>query len=114
MEASVASSVQPVPKTALHHEERVFLEPEERRDVIVQVIRSARQRLILSLFRCTDFRILHELAAAVERGVRVEALLTPRARGWRKKLENLDALLDSMGVHVHDFCRRGVKYHAKY
>jgi len=110
----VACSVQTVLKPAAHHEERVFLEPEERRDVIVQVIRSARQRLILSLFRCTDFRILGELAAAVERGVRVEALLTPRARGWRKKLENLDALLDSMGVLVHDYCRRGVKYHAKY
>jgi len=110
----VACSVQVSLKALPHHEERIFLEPEERRDVIVQVIRSARQRLILSMFRCTDFRILDELAAAVERGVRVDALLTPRARGWRKKLENLGSLLDSMGVYVHDYCRRGVKYHAKY
>jgi len=108
------SSVQLAPKAFAPQDERVFLEPQERRDVIVQVIRSARQRLILSLFRCTDFRILGELAAAVERGVRVETLLTPRARGWRKKLENLGALLDSMGVQVHDYCRPGVKYHAKY
>ena len=110
----MACSVQFAPKTLPHQEERVFLEPEERRDVIVQVIRSARQRLILSLFRCTDFRILGELASAVERGVRVDALLTPRARGWREKLEDLSALLDSMGVHVHDYRRRRVKYHAKY
>jgi phosphatidylserine/phosphatidylglycerophosphate/cardiolipin synthase-like enzyme len=95
-------------------EEKVFCDPGERRDAILDVIRSARQRLILSLFRCTDFRVLGELAAAVERGVRVDALMTPRARGWRTKLEDLGALLESMGVRVHGYSRLDVKYHAKY
>ena len=101
-------------ESLLHQQECVTFAPWERREAILQVIRSARRRLILSLFRCTDFRILRELAAAVERGVQVDALLTPRARGWRKKLEDLGALLDSMGVRVHGYSRLGVKYHAKY
>jgi hypothetical protein len=46
--------------------------------------------------------------------VRVDALLTPRARGWRRKLEDLSALLESMGVGVHRYYRPGIKYHAKY
>lgn len=46
-------------------EERVFVDPEERLEAVVGVIRSARQRLLLSLFRCNYFKVLDELAAAV-------------------------------------------------
>lgn len=100
------------PDTAL--EERLVLAPEDRLQAVAEVIRSARRKLLLSLFRCTDFRVLVELARAVDRGVRVEALLTPRARGWQKKLKDLSALLESMGVIVHPYQGPAQKYHAKY
>ena len=79
------------------HPERITLHPEERRDTVIQVIRSARERLILSLFRCSDYLILDELAEAVLRKVRVEAILTPRAKGEEAKdLKELGSVLEGM------------------
>jgi phosphatidylserine/phosphatidylglycerophosphate/cardiolipin synthase-like enzyme len=110
----MAANVHLVSAAFANPQERLCFEPSGRRDTIVRVIRSARERLILSMFRCTDYRVLRELAAAVDRGVTVDALLTPRARGWRRKLEGLSALLESMGVRVRRYSRPGIKYHAKY
>jgi len=114
MRAPVPRSVQLVARTLPQREERILFEPSERRGAILHLIGAARERLILSLFRCTDCWVLGALAAAVRRGVRVDALLTARARGWRKKLEGLGVLLESMGVHVQAYRRAEVKYHAKY
>ena len=61
-----------MPPVAPFPADRVILEPAARRQAIVDVIRGARQRLSLSLFRCNDKGILAELAAAVQRGVDVE------------------------------------------
>ncbi len=94
--------------------ERIVLAPNERREAVLQVIRSARRRLILSVFRCDDFKVLDELDEAIRRKVQVEALLTPRAKGWEKKLSDLEAFLVSMGAGVHRFQDPVVKYHAKY
>ena len=49
--------------------ERVFIEPGERRQAMLDVISGARQRLVLSLFRCNDYGVLDTIAAALERGV---------------------------------------------
>lgn len=94
--------------------ERMVLRPEERFDALRDVIRSARKSLILSLFRCDDFRVLDELAEALQRGVRVEALLTRRAKGWKKRLTELWEFLESMGAKVYGYADPVVKYHAKY
>ncbi len=95
--------------------ERITLHPEERRDTAIQVIRSARERLILSLFRCSDYLIMDELAEAVLRKVRVEAILTPRAKGEEAKgLKELGTVLEGMGVEVYRYRDPVVKYHAKY
>ena len=53
------------------------------------VIGAAKRRLVLSLFRCDDFAVLDALAAALERGCDVEALLTKRAKGGKKRLKKL-------------------------
>ena len=90
-----------------------MLAPDERRLAVLDVINSARKRLILSLFRCDDRRILDALAAAHRRGVRVEALLTRRAKG-QSNLKLLRMLLESMGVRVWRSSGGFVKYHAKY
>ena len=73
----------------------------------------ARQRIVLSLFRCNDVGVLGALAAAMDRGVKVEAILTKRAKGGKKRLRRLWASLEEMGAVVHRYGKPAV-YHAKY
>jgi cardiolipin synthase len=94
--------------------ERIFIQPAERRQAMLDVIGGARQRLVLSLFRCDDFGVLDALAAALERGVKVEAIVTKRAKGGKKRLRKLWEALEEMGAVVHRYGDPVVKYHAKY
>jgi cardiolipin synthase len=94
--------------------EKLVLEPIDRRSAILDVIRGARQELVLSVFRCDDFKILDALADAVQRKVRVRALLTQRAKNWDKRLQALGVFLESMGAEVHRYSGARTKYHAKY
>src|SRR5258708_17202859 len=94
--------------------ELVITSPGERRDTLLHVIRRAKRRLTFSLFRCDDRKVLNELAEARERGVRVEALVTPSAKGWDKRLKDLRVLLTELGAEVHRYEGPGAKYHAKY
>jgi cardiolipin synthase len=97
-----------------HRPDRIILSLEERRGVVLDVIRSARTRLSLSLFRCTDLEIFDALRTAVDRGVAVEVLVTSRAKGGRRKLERLWRRLQRTGATVHAYTDAVVKYHAKY
>jgi cardiolipin synthase len=94
--------------------DRVFIEPAARRQAMLEIIAGARERLVLSLFRCNDFTVLDALAAALERGVKVEAILTARAKGGKKRLRKLWETLEAMGAVVHRYGDPVVKYHAKY
>jgi cardiolipin synthase A/B len=94
--------------------ERTVFAPEEREDTVIQVIAAAKKHLILSLFRCDDFKVLDALADALERKVQVEILLTGRAKGGKKKLDQLWDLLESMGARLYRYADPVVKYHAKY
>ncbi|BCS31741.1 hypothetical protein TBR22_A09450 [Luteitalea sp. TBR-22] len=94
--------------------ESVALAPAARREALLRAIAGARRRLVLSLFRCDDEGVVEALAAAVRRGVKVEALLTRRARRGRKALSRLHASLAGMGATVAWFADPVVKYHAKY
>jgi phosphatidylserine/phosphatidylglycerophosphate/cardiolipin synthase-like enzyme len=94
--------------------EEVFLRIDQRRQAFLDVIHSAQRRLLISLFRCTDFAILDAVAEALNRKVEVRLLLTPRARGWEKRLKELGAYLESMGAQVRPYSDPVVKYHAKY
>src|SRR6185503_6943322 len=92
----------------------IVIAPEARREAVLQLMRSAQRDLILSMFRCDDISIVDELAEAVKRGVRVRVLITQRARGWKEKLKDLTALLNSLGAQVLPYRHQVVKYHAKY
>jgi phosphatidylserine/phosphatidylglycerophosphate/cardiolipin synthase-like enzyme len=81
---------------------------------LLGVIGGARRRLVLSLFRCDDFSVLDALAAALERGCEVEAILTKRAKGGKKRLKKLWGALEEMGAVVTRYADPVVKYHAKY
>lgn len=87
---------------------------EERRDAVLGLINGARERLLISVFRCTDVPVLDAIAEALTRKVEVRLLMTPRARGWEKRLKELGAYLESMGAKVHPYSDPVVKYHAKY
>ncbi len=101
-------------KAAGTRRERLVLEPADRKAALLDVIGSAKRRLVLSLFRCDDFSVLDALAAALERGCDVEAILTKRAKGGRKRLKKLWGALEEMGAVVTWYADPVVKYHAKY
>src|SRR5688572_28086572 len=101
-------------RTGRSEKERLVLDPAERKAALLSVIGAARRRLVLSLFRCGDFSILDALAAALERGCEVEAILTKRAKGGKKRLKNLWGALEEMGAVVTRYADLVVKYHAKY
>jgi phosphatidylserine/phosphatidylglycerophosphate/cardiolipin synthase-like enzyme len=93
--------------------DRIFIDPVERRQAMLDTINDARQRLVLSLFRCNDAGVLAALDAALKRGVKVEAILTKRAKRGKKQLRELWAALERMGAVVHRYSHSSV-YHAKY
>jgi len=94
--------------------DQIILAIDRRRDAVLDVIRAARERLLISMFRCTDVPVLDAIAEALNRKVDVRLLITPRARGWQKRLKELGAYLESMGAKVHPYSDPVVKYHAKY
>ncbi len=94
--------------------ETLILDPAERKAALLRVIAGARRRLVLSLFRCDDFTVLDALAGALERGCEVEAILTKRAKGGKKRLKKLWGALEEMGAVVTRYGDPVVKYHAKY
>lgn len=94
--------------------EKLVLDPAQRKAALLDLIGSARRRLVLSLFRCDDFTILDALATALERGCEVEAVLTKRAKGGKKRLKKLWGALEEMGAVVTRYADPVVKYHAKY
>lgn len=92
----------------------VVIAPVERRAAVLRLIRGARRRLGLTIFRCNDLDVLSEVAAAVARGVEVDVLLTRRASGWRRRLDKLQQHLHRMGARVTRHGARATKHHAKY
>jgi phosphatidylserine/phosphatidylglycerophosphate/cardiolipin synthase-like enzyme len=87
---------------------------DERRAALLDVIRGARRRITLSLFRCNDDAVFEELTKAVGRGVSVEVLVTSRAKGGKKKMAKLWSRLERTGATLHAYTDPVVKYHAKY
>jgi phosphatidylserine/phosphatidylglycerophosphate/cardiolipin synthase-like enzyme len=94
--------------------DRLIVSVDERRAALLDVIRQARSRITLSLFRCNDQAVFDELAAAVTRGVIVEVLVTSRAKGGRKKMVKLWHALEQTGASLHSYTDPVVKYHPKY
>ena len=94
--------------------ERFVFTANQRASTVLRVIGGARERLVLSLFRCDDLRILDAIGAALHRGVDVSVLVTPRAKGGTKRLDELWGVLENMGAALYRYADPVVKYHAKY
>ena len=84
------------PRGIVPEPDQVILAIQQRRDAVLQVISSARERLLISVFRCTDVAVLDAIGEALNRKVDVRFLMTPRARGWEKRLKALGTYLESM------------------
>jgi cardiolipin synthase len=94
--------------------DRIVTSISERREAVLSVIRRARRTIALSCFRCSDSAVFAELARASARGVTIEALVTSRVKGKKKKLRKLLASLEQAGAAVRAYSDPLVKYHAKY
>ena len=94
--------------------DRLVAAVEDRRPALLDVIRQARRRITLSLFRCNDEAVFEELTAAAARGVAVEVLVTSRAKGGKKKMAKLWRALEQTGATLYSYTDPVVKYHAKY
>jgi phosphatidylserine/phosphatidylglycerophosphate/cardiolipin synthase-like enzyme len=94
--------------------DRLIVTPAARKPAILDVIRAARDRITLSLFRGNDPNIFAELAAAAARGVRVDVLVTSNIKGGTAKLAELWRRLKTTGARIHAYGDPVVKYHAKY
>ncbi|MBI3679297.1 MAG: hypothetical protein HY235_02750 [Acidobacteria bacterium] len=93
--------------------ERVVVSPKDRLEAVLEMIRSAEQRLSLTVFRCSEMQVLASIAGAIHRGVAVQVLFTPRAKGWKKRLAEVRNFLECMGAQVRSYAGEA-KYHAKY
>ncbi len=93
--------------------DRLIFAPHQRRRAVVSLIRSARRRLILSIFRCDDETVLEELCDAVRRGVHVSVITTGLAKRSGRDLAHVRAYLARRGAEVRRY-PDAVKYHAKY
>lgn len=94
--------------------ERLALSPPERRAAVLGLIRGAQRRIALTIFRCNDYTVLDEIGGALDRGVRVDVLLTQRPRGWRREPDGLPGVLARMGAHVQRYLHPERSYHAKF
>jgi phosphatidylserine/phosphatidylglycerophosphate/cardiolipin synthase-like enzyme len=94
--------------------EKLILTPGVRRQSVLDLLRSAQRNVVFSLFRCDDSRVLDEIVTTARRGVEVKVLITPKARGWTKRLGGLATLLKDTGVIVKQYDGPWAKYHAKY
>jgi cardiolipin synthase A/B len=92
----------------------IVIAPGDRRDVVLDAIRHARERLVLAMYRCNDRPIFDELERARERGVQVDVLVTSRSGGGKKRLRKLWRALEETEVSLHAHSDPVVKYHAKY
>lgn len=94
--------------------DRLITAPSDRKRAILDVIAQARERLVLSLFRCNEPDIFAELGRAVQRGVGVDVLVTSNAKGGKAKITKLWDRLKDTGARLHAYHDPVVKYHAKY
>jgi phosphatidylserine/phosphatidylglycerophosphate/cardiolipin synthase-like enzyme len=102
------------PRAPRAPKDTVVIEPADRRTVVLRAIKEARERLVLSLFRCNDKAVFDELSQARARGVAVDVLVTSRSGGSKRRLRKLWRALEATGVAIHPHADPVVKYHAKY
>ena len=81
---------------------------------VVQAIKAARKWIDILIFRFDRVEIEKALAAAVQRGVKVRALIAHTNRGGESRLRKLEQRLLAAGVLVSRTADDLLRYHAKF
>ena len=92
---------------------RVLTQPDDGLAPILKAIKRARKTLDIVIFRFDLPEVEDALAAAVERGVAVQALIAHTNRGGEKKLRKLESRLLKAGATLSRTADDMVRYHGK-
>jgi cardiolipin synthase len=93
---------------------KLIVQPEAGVVPIVKAIRSAKKTIDIFIFRFDRDEIEKALAAAVQRGVVVRALIAHTNRGGEARLRKLEQRLLAAGVLVSRSADDLLRYHAKF
>jgi cardiolipin synthase A/B len=93
---------------------QLVIQPDAGIMPVVMAIRKARKKIDICIFRIDRDEIEKALAAAVQRGVAVRALIAHTNRGGEGHLRKLEQRLLAAGVLVSRTADDLVRYHAKY
>ena len=93
---------------------KLIVQPEAGVVPIVHAIKSARKWIDILIFRFDRGEIEKALAAAVQRGVKVRALIAHTNRGGESRLRKLEQRLLASGVLVSRTADDLLRYHAKF
>lgn len=93
---------------------KLAVQPEAGVTPVLQAIKSARKTIDIFIFRFDRDEIERALAAAVQRGVTVRALIAHTNRGGRSRLRALEQRLLAAGVTVSRSADDLIRYHAKF
>jgi cardiolipin synthase A/B len=92
----------------------VIVQPEAGAVPVVKAIRAAKKSIDVVIFRFDRDEIEKALAAAVQRGVTVRALIAHTNRGGEARLRKLEQRLLAAGVLVSRSADDLVRYHGKF
>ena len=92
---------------------QVITQPEDGLTPILKAIKRAKKSLDIVIFRFDLSELEDALAAAVERGVAVRALIAHTNRGGEKKLRKLESRLLKCGATLSRTADDMVRYHGK-
>ena len=93
---------------------KLIIQPEAGVVPIVKAIRTARKSIDIFIFRFDRDEVEKALAAAVQRGVAVRALIAHTNRGGESRLRKLEQRLLAAGVLVSRTADDLLRYHAKF
>ena len=93
---------------------KLIIQPEAGVVPIIKAIRSAKKTIDVFIFRFDRDDVEKALAAAVQRGVAVRALIANTNRGGEARLRKLEQRLLAAGVQVARSADDLLRYHAKY
>ena len=78
----------------------LIIQPGDSFFPMVDAIDSAQQEIKMTIFRMDDPIVRDAMSYAVDRGVKVQALVAPSSKGWNKKNKKLAEELTELGVEV--------------
>jgi cardiolipin synthase len=91
----------------------LLLQPDDGVEPVVSAITAAKRSINMTIFRCDLKAVERALAAAVERGVAVHALIAHTNRLGEKQLRQLELRLLGAGITVSRTSDDLVRYHDK-